>query len=81
LCEKCDRTVELIEQTLEDRTAVVSFSFPNGEPKLVRHVHTTCGDPDCYQAEHIPVLARAVETDSLCRNPKCYFPDEWRIDG
>jgi hypothetical protein len=36
MCELCDRTVELIEQTRDDRSAVVSFTFPGGEPKLIR---------------------------------------------
>jgi hypothetical protein len=36
VCEKCDRTVELIKQTQDDRNAWVELSFPNGEAKLVR---------------------------------------------
>lgn len=73
MCEKCDRTVELLGQTLGNNS-VVAFSFPGGEPKLVTHTHTECGDPDCYQPEH-------GGEDDVCRDPKCYFPEKFYGPG
>ena len=35
MCSKCDRLVELIEQTRDGKSVVVT-SFPNGEPQLIQ---------------------------------------------
>jgi hypothetical protein len=48
MCEKCNRTAALIEQT-HGTGSVVAFSFPNGEPRLLSRLPEDQPEecPDC----------------------------------